>query len=270
MTDEPLDERRYRLDQERLLVERRRLDLEESWPRKWGSVVLSAGATVSVAIIAASMSLMQTSSAKHDQKIAASDRDRKDLRAAADALAQRQVENNRTALDMYFRYIAEKPEDQPHKVDHIQLVESIASDRTLLDRLGAQQTKAVLETRAGLKPSDVLAGQSDLIPQAKGHVYEPQDFTAYIQFFSPRDGDAGRVADVLRTLGMKVPGLQAMPVDKSPDRNQIRIYRAEHRPYAERLARYLKQQTGFDFAIRTIGGGKLPNGICEVWLGRTA
>lgn len=267
MTDAPLDERRYLLDQERLSVDRRRLALEESWPRKWGSVLLGAGATLSVAIITAGMSMMQMRSAETQREEAERTRQRADQRAAQEAAAQRRVENDRTALDMYFRYVADKPEDQPHRVDHILLVESIASDRKLLERLGSQQTRAVLEDRAGQAPSAAVAGLPDLQSQPAGHAYQPQDFTAYVQYPAVRDGDARRVADLLRALGMKVPGLQAMAADTSPRDNQIRIYRAEHRAYAERLARYLRQKTGLAFVIRAIGNGKLPNGICEIWLG---
>ena len=256
---ETLDQRRYALDERRYALDQRRLALEESWPRKWGSVLLSAAATVSVAMITAGLTLTQNYAARTQAE-----------RAAKDADKQREVENNRTALDMYFRYVADKPEDQPHKADHIQLVESIAANQKMLERLGAQQTRAALETRNQQAPSTAVAGLPDLKSQPVGHSYAPQDFTGYVQYFAGRGGEAERVADVLRNLGMRVPATQAMPAAKSPDRNQIRIYRAAHRSYAERLAGFLKTNTALDFQVALVGGGKLPNGICEIWLGKSA
>jgi hypothetical protein len=268
-TDVPLDERRYALDHARLEVDRKRLELEQSWPRKWGSVLLSAGATLSVAIITAGMSLMQMRTATAERQEAERNRQQIDHRAAQDAAAQRRVENDRTALDMYFRYVADKPEDQPHRVDHILLVESIASDRKLLDRLGAQQTRAVLESRTDVAPSTAVAGLPDLQSQPADHVYRAQDFTTYIQYLEGRDGDAERVAEALRALGTKVPRMQAIAPGRAPRLNQIRIYRVAHRPYAERLAGYLRQKTGLVFMVQSIAGDRLPNGIGEIWLGKT-
>jgi len=41
------------LDREKFELERRRIALEESWPRKWGSNFISAAATIAVGCITA-------------------------------------------------------------------------------------------------------------------------------------------------------------------------------------------------------------------------
>jgi hypothetical protein len=236
-----LDERRYLLARQ----------------RKWGSVLLSTAATVSVAIITAGMSVTPNWLAQREAK-----------RAAVNAARQRNVESDRTALDIYFRYVADKPGGQPHLSDPTQLLESIASNQKMLDRLGSQQTRAVLDNRRSEAPSVAVAGLPDLKRHDPAKAYQPQDFTDYVQYADGRTDAADKVADALRTWGVRVPGTQAVGLDKSPAQNEIRIYRQAHRPAAEQLARWLQRTTGETFAVRAIGNDTLPDGIVEIWLGK--
>lgn len=248
------EEKRLELDQRRLEMEERRLALEQSWPRKWGTVIVSAAATVSVALITGGLGLLQQRSAKADADRAA--------QAAAD---QRARENNRTALDMYFRYVAEKPDGSPHQLEHIKIIQSVASNDKLLGELtlsalGAARTQ-------GQTPSEAGSGLADVTTQRAGHVYQPADFVAYVQYYEGRRAETGRLTDALRQFGLRVPGQEAMAASRSPIRNEIRIYKPEHAEFANRLAANLRSSTGQTFEIRQLGG-KLPNEVIEIWLGR--
>lgn len=249
------------LDQARLELDRRKLALDESWPRKWGAVLLGAAATISAAIVTAGVGLVSQWS-----------RQAEDKRAQDAASLQRNVENDRTALDMYFRYVAEKPEDSPHRSDHIWVLQAIAHSPDLLAKLRSEQTKSAIESRTGgATPSDVSVGLPDVKAQLVGHAYGPADFLMYVQYYEPRADASEDVTKALGSLGIRVPGQQAMPIGKSPDRNQIRVYRREHLTYARGFAAQLKQATGLDFeVVGPIGGGRLPDGIMEIWLGTKA
>ena len=248
------EEKRLELDARRLALEERRLALEESWPRKWGTVIVSAAATVSVAVVTGGLGFLQQRSATIDA-------------AAAKAAAEKQLarENNRTALDMYFRYVADKPDEVPHMLEHIKIIQSVASDDKLL---GALTVSALGAARAqGQTPSEAASGLADVTPSRAGHAYGAADFVAYVQYYEGRVADTGQLTDALRRFGLKVPAQEAMAASRSPTGNEIRIYRPEHADFAKGLAANLSSSTGQTFEIKQLRG-QLPNGVIEIWLGR--
>ncbi len=249
----PLEERRYWLA-------RQQFALDNSWPRKWGTVV---GGPLIAAIV--SLSVFVASWMQHGQeteRTAAEQKTQQDR-----TYSQQRIDNNRTALDMYFRYVADKPEDSPHRSDHMRVIQAIAADQNLLGNL----TTVAIDTRhPGQTPSEASVGLHDVKSQPAGHVYGPGDFLAYVQYPALRADASRQVTEALGGLGLKVPGQQAMPPEKSPRDNQIRIYREAHRTYAQMLATQLQQRTGLVFAVKLIGGGSLPNGVMEIWLGKGA
>lgn len=242
------------LDERKFWLARQQYALDNSWPRKWGSVI---GGPLIAALVSLSVALWGY--VQHNIE-------------AARTRSQQTVENDRTALDMYFRYVADQPEDSPHRADHIAVIQAVAASPDLLAKLRSQQTKAAFESRPGDKaPSEVGVGLPDVKVQQADHTYGPGDFLAYVQYFEPRAVASQQVTQSLGDLGIKVPGQQAMPDKKSPDRNQIRIYREAHRTYAQTLAGQLKQKTGLEFqVVGPIGGGNLPNGVIEIWLGKNS
>lgn len=241
----PIEERRYWLA-------RQQYALDNSWPRKWGTVI---GGPVIAAIVSAGLAL--GTYVQHRTE-------------ANRTLSQQTVENDRTALDLYFRYVADKPADSPHRADHIEVIGAVAASKNLLAKLGSQQTKAAIESRSsGTAPSEVSVGRPDVKAQPPDHIYGPGDFLAYVQYYETRAAASQQVTLSLANLGIKVPGQQAMGERKSPDHNEIRIYREAHRVYARALAAQLKQATRLDFRVAgPIGGGRLPNGVMEIWLGK--
>lgn len=249
--DASLDELRYALDQ-------RKLALEESWPRKWGSVILGAAATVSAACVSAGVSIgqnwLQQRKAIEDRNLATQQ---------ADRVAER--ENDRIALNMYFQYAGDTklPSDELQR--RLELIQALTRNADVRRAIGLGRAS----NTAGQAPANVLVDTPNLIDVAAGHVYGPQDFRAYVQYYAPRKAESDAVVAALGNLTIRVPGAESIVADRSPRANQIRVYRADHRPFAGQLAAQLKRATGFDFTIvGPIGGGKLPNGVIEIWLGK--
>jgi hypothetical protein len=95
----------------------------------------------------------------------------------------------------------------------------------------------------------------------------PADFTVYVQFRDDR-ALAGRVAANLRTAGFRAPAVDAQ--DNTPDNLQVRYYKPDQKPFAERLAAQLAQDFNLPNAAasQVVSKKELPAGILEVWLPR--
>ena len=252
------------LERERLLLDQRKLALEESWPRKWGTVVASGTAAVVAALIGAGISVAQlwANSAAAEQAAEARGAE------AAIAEAHRNTEDDRAALEMYFKYVSTKATDAPGRLDELKAVASVAHDRRIVDALSPSIVSLVAERPKDQKPSDALTGAPDLTPATARQGYRPANFVAYVQYYTPRAEASQKVADALSSAGLRVPGQQSIDAGHSPNENQIRIYRADQRPFAQAIADRLKAATGLAFSVRGPIGGNLPNGVIEVWLGK--
>jgi hypothetical protein len=236
---------RLELDRQRYELERRRLALEESWPRKWGSVLIGAGATVAVALAGLLANGFQQQA--RDQEV--------------------QLANKRAALELYFEYVADKPDDSPLKLAELKAISHVSGDKELEKVLVSG-----IVTLVPLRPPEqsigmALAGAPNFTDKTAQQGYLPDDFTTFVQFHGPREADAQQVALALRALGYDVPGLESMDDRRSPRRNEIRIYREDQKAFARELAESLQQRTGIAFAVTGPLPGNLPNGVLEVWLG---
>lgn len=256
-----LDRERLDLDRQRLELDYRKQALDESLPRKWGPVLFGAMASVTAALISGGFAWMQADAASKQQKAEAT-------RAAVTASAQRQTENARLALDMYFKYIAAAPLTESRTRDHIKLIANIADQPKIQEILEHLTLQTLADRPAATPPSEVAATLPDVIaPKA---AYVPGDFVGYIQYFGPRAGDADKADQALRTLGLRVPGHQEMPQSKSPDGDQVRFYKPRQLAAATQIAAALGKATGTQFrAVRVPNGDDLPNGVLEIWLGKS-
>lgn len=256
-----LERERLELDRQRLDLDYRKQALDESLPRKWGPVLFGAMASVTAALISGGFAWMQADSASKQQKAEAT-------RAAATAEVQRQTENARLALDMYFKYIAVAPLSEPRTRDHIKLIANIADQPKIQEILEHLTLQTLADRPAATAPSEVAATLPDIIaPKA---AYAPGDFVGYIQYFGPRSGDADKADGALRALGLRVPRHQEMPQAKSPDGDQVRFYKPQQFTAATQIAAALSKATGTQFrAVRVANGDDLPNGVLEIWLGKS-
>lgn len=262
MADPPLDLEleRLKLDRQRLELDCRKQTLDESLPRKWGPVLFGAMASVTVTLISAGFAWMQADAAAKERAAQAE-------RADKTADNQRKTENARLALDMYFKYIAAAPLTEPRTRDHIELISNIADQPKIQEILEHLTLQTLAARPAATAPSEVAATLPDVIPPKAA--YAPGDFVGYIQYFETRAADADKADQALRTLGLKVPQHQQMPESKSPDRDQIRIYKPQQRAVAAQIADALGKATATRFQVVLVpNGDNLPNGVLEIWLGR--
>lgn len=228
-----LDEMRYTLDQARY-------QLDASWPRKWGSVI--AGPMIA-ALVTGSIAIIGTHESNN----------------------QRDIENNRTSMEMYFQHAAA---NQPDRSKRIKAITLIAANKELIAELEGEQTQAAIQAGNG-PPSNSAVGQPDAKPVPTSGTYAATDFLAYIQYAETRDADQQKVRSALTEMGLTTPAAQKMDLRRSPNGNEIRIYRDEHRVYANQLAAQLKRDTGLTFAVPPKVGKNLPNGIIEIWIGKS-
>lgn len=237
---------------DRLKLDQRRLALDESWPRKWGTVILGAAATAVAASISAGVNMMQLQNNKLSAQIASDDRHK---------------EQDRAVLEMFFKYVDEKPNTSEERINKLNSLKKLAYDSRLFDLLQDEVVRSAGEVQK--TPSDVLAGSVGSPGVTIGKSYSASDFTGYIQYFTGRADQADTVAKALSAMGMRVPGQQKMDAAHSPGNNEIRIYREGQRSYAQELAGKLEQQTGLKFRVVGPLPGALPDGVLEIWLGKS-
>jgi hypothetical protein len=261
------------LEERQLALDERKQKLEESWPKKWGTVLIGAIASVAATVISGMFAYVQHDADSRRQQ-AQQTQDYED-RLAKDKLAQinadndlklKNLENDRQAAVLYFQYIAPRPVNEVGLQDKIGLVEAIASNNKLLEPF--RNAKVVAAVQGGGAPSDALVGSPNVVAPQKTSSFS--GFVSYIQY-AKGDDQAGAAAraliDDVRTLGFTAPGLQGVKV--VPNYNEIRIYKPEHAPLAQKLAGQLNTAGRGGYCIRQIGNSQsLPNGVVELWIGK--
>ncbi len=237
---------------ERLKLDQRRLALDESWPRKWGTIAISVAVPLTVALLG-----WHSNERANDQKMAAEQAARTD----------REIKQDQAVIEMFFKYVDGKQLTASERITKLNLLNGLAYNHKLLETLRDAAVKSGGDEQK--KPSEVLAGTGSpiVIDPAKG--YTADDFTGYIQYFTGRTADSDKVAKALAAMGMRVPGQQKMDAAHSPGNNEIRIYREGQRSYAQDLAKKLEQQTGLSFRVVGPLPGALPDGVLEIWLGKS-
>lgn len=261
------EDQKLTLDRERFVLDQRRLELDESFARKWGTIAVSVAVPISIALIGIS------SNARADGQ-----------READNILAEKHkiTEENRSALELYLKYMSDKSAGGENQISQIEAISSLSNDATfrelLLQQVRAIQARAPVPAETpgeGLvqaplqaqAPSTILSGTTN--EKLKDAATLAADFTTYVQYYGPRGNEARTVSDTLRSLSFSVPGLQGMDASHSPDHNQIRIYRTAQGNFAKGLAVQLKQRTGLDFSVIGPVGNNLPDGVLEIWLGKS-
>ena len=269
----PAEQAKLDLDTRRLELDERKQALEESFPRKWGAVTFGAMATFSVAMITSGMGVLQSCAQREDARAAAAAVDAEKLSAATIARAQRDKEDDRLAVDVYFKYV-DKGGDTPAEKKRALLVGNLAgSDRVIQYFRDAARNDitSIVQTNVakGLTPAEASSGLPDLIANKPAAQYAPGDFVGYVQYPPGANKLADAARGVIGGLGMIAPSAQQIVATKIPNKDEIRIYRADHQAVANQLAIALQKATGRTFTVQDVGRGRsLPNGVMEIWIGK--
>lgn len=253
----PVEERRLRLDEERLL-------LEKSFSRKW----LPAFVTLMVGLIAGMFSYVQQQNA-----IEATER------ARIEAHAKDEREWGFKVIEMYFgdRELFDLTKNPEQAALNLRVLSAVAPT-AVQGVLNAERSK--IPPPSGIDDSDRLdslvavAGVQDALASTKksdqtpSSGFKPSNFTIYVQYPNGGRDTAVKTQSLLVNLGYRVPGIEQ--VGKAPSRLQVRYYRPEQRSYAGELATELGKELGFkaglDNAILVVSSKQLPSGILEVWI----
>lgn len=247
------------LQERQIEIAERRLELDESFPKKWGSIVFTAAATIIVAIISSAITLIQ-----------AGQTDRQRAKDFLEAKAQTEISNARTALEIYFKNLPHLKSDNERAVDHLALIAEVSaldSVRNVFYHMRDQ----IISSRRRNNPTISIAEAAEGLPTLQiERDYNPDNVTAYIQY---PDGDkcfsyASQVAKSLRTIGMRVPGLEKITSNATPDNNEIRFYSTLQKSQMSELGAELKNATDLTFDAKVLRGN-LPAGIVEIWIGKS-
>lgn len=254
------------LEERRLVLEERRQALEETWPKKWGVVVVGSLATIVAALISAIFALLQHDADLQRQKAESDAKVATDKIAAERAQLEQAVADDRQAVQLYFQYMANDAQSDAQRLDKLHLIASVAHNAQLLHDLTLEGiSQARLE---GDAPSAGARNQASLIAD-KGQ-YGFTDFIGYVQYAREVDAakkTAGDIQAAIQTFGMAAPGIQG--VKAIPNVNQIKIYKPGHRPFAKSLALSLsKDGFGSYCVVQLPNPSTLPNGIVEMWIGK--
>ncbi len=257
---------RIRLEEAKLRLEERKLQLDETFPKKWGAAIFGVLGTVIVALISATVGYIQQS-AQHEETKRAQQREE----------TRRKIENTRNAIEMYFKYLPSMEHIERKTIHRMSLIRAIADDKGVQDvfdqmiqQLIASEMK--LGPQALIKsPSQIAQGLPDRISKPPGHKYVAQDFIAYILYPAGNSSTAVMLSSALTAFSkIKVASMQAR--DDSPDWNQIRYYKPEHKEFAQSLRLIPKMMRNllpgrFDYVLLA-NHAELPDGIIEIWIGK--
>jgi hypothetical protein len=255
-----LEWEKLRLEKEKLEKEKedfelrsKQFGLENSFPKKWGTVLFGSLATVVVAMITAAISWHSSESQDQHKKI----------------------ENTRTALEVYFANRESLRPEDPNALSHMQMIAEIA-DNEGIRRVFEEMQDRTISGRQKQDPdqtiTDIVAGLPSLKVTTADRDYKPSDFAAYIQYPNIPgepiyEEAAQKVRTALETIGMRVPGIEAVHPSTTPKDNEIRFYRTLQKVRMSKLPTELREATGLSFEILVLNRSNLPDGIIEVWIG---
>jgi len=253
----PVEERRVRLDEKRLL-------LENSFARKW----LPTLVTLMAGLIAGIFGYVQK-----QNEIQATER------ARIEAQSRDEREWGFKVIEMYFskREIFDLTKNAEQAALNLRVLAAVAPTAVqgvlnvegskIPAPTGADDSNRLDSLAAVARVQDALASARQS-PRATTSDMRPSDLTTYVQYPEGGRDTAVKTQSVLVSLGYHVPGIEQ--VTKPPSRLQVRYYRPDQRSHAGELAtelgRRLNLPAGPDNAILVTSSKQLPSGILEVWL----
>lgn len=244
----------------------KRLELEQSFARKWAPTIISGLATICIGIMSFAGTQIADIQAKKDKKIA----------------------NDQVALAMYFDHIVDQDQCSPATARSVKLIEAITENReielvlnnitdcVIKDAIQQQQEAPVVlpmdpsisprlmgpllvepKAETALAPQEALPNLID--PNSE---YTLSQFTAYIQAPASKVKQAQQLEAALKELGLRVPGVDI--VEHPTAENEIRFYQQGD---FDRFGEQLKMIGMFGFKT-TVLSGDYPHGIIEFWIGK--
>lgn len=219
----------------------RRAEIEGSWPKKWGSFVIPAFATICVAIVSFTGTQL----------------------AAINADKEKAIENNREALKIYFEHFAQMSTCDEQAARQVSLIQAITSSSGLQIAL-----QKIIDCVSAQNAQNASANSQVAIAQGLPTAVDTAvattlaSYTAYIQYPAGKEGEADALGKALKALGLRVPGTQR--VKHAPDANSVRFYsEADQTSFAGQLSKV----GDLKFAPTTLRQANLPQGIVEFWIG---
>jgi hypothetical protein len=260
-----IEERRLKLDQERLR-------LESSFARKW----LPGLAAILVAIVAGSFTYVE-----HRKTEEAAERTKIETREATERMrmeirAKDEREWGLKVVEMYFnkRELFDLTRNRDQAEDNLRILFAIAPPNAAQSVFAFAQARIpapVIENEGNdsqrLQSLAAVARIQNAIKSAKGEM-KPSEFLVYIQYAEASRDVAEQAQKALQEQGFRAPGIEQ--VRKVPSRLQVRYYRPEQKHFAGDLATRLGKMLGLhataDNAIEVKSTKELPSGILELWL----
>lgn len=261
------------LEERRLELDERKQVLEESFPRKWGAVLFSAVAAVTVSLVTAISGYTLNYSQQQETvraNLAAStereiERDREDNR--------RSIETGTNALDLYFK--AYRPDaDSKLNLLHLKLFAIVAAHKDVSAVFTEMRQNILADQLRNNREN--IAELNEALPSLplapKDGLPKPTDLTVYIQYPDTADGQGRRRAEALRKA-LAATGFNVPPVDSvsnAPTLNEIRYYKALQKDGVSQLLKEAAAQLLLAPKEKLLGNPNLPEDILEIWIGAGA
>lgn len=276
--EDPLAERK-------IVLEERKLALDESFPKKWGGVLFSAAATVMVAVVTVGANyatfIVQKSS---EQKAADAESERTQREASRLAEETKRiherdkhnlsVETARSALEIYFKSY-DPSGDEKVNLYNLKFF-AIVSDNEEIRRTFEEMRDDLVEKKRDQNPEnieEINASIPSLGFSSTSLSPELSDFTIYIQYprIEGRDDllqKAKDVRELLQSMGANVPGLQGISEIKSPNASDVRFYKTEQEQIFKFAHKGILEKVGINLKVIFLRDTKLPDNRFEIWIGK--
>lgn len=242
-----------------LMLLERQLELQESFPKKWGNVIFGAMATIIVATISAAVTIVEIEETKR-------------MDAAQRSLTEetRGLVNARTALEIYFENIEDLSPDDEDSAYRLALIAEI-SELDAVRELFFQMRAQIIENRREKDSELTIAEASRGLPSLQlEQGYNPSEFTVYIQYPDVEGCKvyAEGVSSFVTGIGMRAPGLEAIDLNGVPDDSEVRFYSKYQSEKMSNFPVELSNSINLNFESKVISGN-LPKDILEVWIGES-
>lgn len=254
------------VDERRLTLEARRVELEGSFARKW----LPTIATIMVAFVATVFGYVQQKNASEATE-----------RARIEARAKDEREWGFKVVEMYFakRDMFDLTKNSVQATANLRVLAAVAPTAVqgLLNAEKARIPAPSSETgenqrldslAAVAEIQSAISGKSD---PAKSSSTQASSYLVYVQYAEGSRDMAVKAQVALQQFGFRAPGIEQ--VKKAPSRLQVRYYRSDQKEFAGTLATNLGRSLGVattaDNAVLVTSQRQLPSGILELWLPST-
>lgn len=255
------------VDERRLTLEARRVELEGSFARKW----LPTIATIMVAFVATVFGYVQQQNASEATE-----------RARIEARAKDEREWGFKVVEMYFakRDMFDLTKNSEQATANLRVLAAVAPTAVqgLLNAEKARIPAPSSETgenqrldslAAVAEIQSAISGKSD--PAKSSSSTQASSYLVYVQYADGSRDMAVRAQVALQQFGFRAPGIEQ--VKKVPSRLQVRYYRSDQKEFAGTLATNLGKSLGVattaDNAVLVTSQRQLPSGILELWLPST-